>query len=97
MKGRKSNSQEPIKKLPITSHLTDPALPLTGQELANPIPIGNNIWIGGGAILCPGIQIGDNSVIGAASVVTRRIPANVVAAGNPCRVIQSLEPPQSGS
>jgi maltose O-acetyltransferase len=78
-------------------HPTDPTLRLTGQELAAPIRIGNNVWIGGGAILCPGIQIGDNSVIGAGSVVTRQIPANVVAVGNPCRVLKSLESPQPGS
>jgi maltose O-acetyltransferase len=70
----------------------DPSLRLTGQELAAPIRIGNNVWIGGSAILCPGIRI-DNSVIGAGSVVTRDIPANVVAVGNPCWVIKSLDPP----
>nr|WP_279611346.1 DapH/DapD/GlmU-related protein [Thermostichus vulcanus] len=69
---------------------------MTGQELAAPIHIGNNVWIGGGAILCPGIRIGNNTVIGAGSVVTRQIPANVIAVGNPCQVIKSLEPSQSG-
>lgn len=53
-----------------------------------PVCIGNNIWIGGGAIIMPGVTIGDNVVIGAGSVVTRDIPGNVIAYGNPCRVIR---------
>ena len=53
-----------------------------------PVTIGNNVWIGGGAILLPGVTIGDNVVIGAGSVVTKDIPANSVACGNPCRVIR---------
>jgi maltose O-acetyltransferase len=60
------------------------------QEFAKPISLGSDVWIGGGAILCPGVQIGSRSVIGAGSVVTRDIPEGVVAAGNPCRVIRSL-------
>ena len=71
-------------------HPTDPALRRTQQELAAPITIGNTVWIGGGAIICPGVTIGDNTTIGAGSVVTRDIPANVVAVGNPCRVIRSV-------
>ena len=54
-----------------------------------PVTIDNNVWIGGGAILLPGVQIGDNVVIGAGSVVTKDIPANTVACGNPCRVIRT--------
>lgn len=61
-------------------------------ESAKPIAIGSDVWIGGGAILCPGITIGDRSVIGAGSVVTRDIPADVVAAGNPARIIRELPP-----
>lgn len=53
-----------------------------------PVTIGNNVWIGGGAILMPGVTIGDNVVIGAGSVVTRDIPSNTVACGNPCRVMR---------
>lgn len=71
-------------------HPTDPALRLTGRELAAPVKIGNNVWIGGGAIICPGVTIGDNTTIGAGSVVVKSIPANVVAAGNPCRVIRPV-------
>lgn len=62
----------------------------TGFELAHPITIGDNVWIGGGAIIGPGIMIGDNTTIGAGSIVTRDIPANVVAVGNPCRVMRHL-------
>ncbi|RAW02228.1 sugar O-acetyltransferase [Pseudochryseolinea flava] len=63
----------------------------TGLEYAKPITIGEDVWIGGSSILCPGITIGDRSVIGAGSVVTKDIPADVFAAGNPCRVIRSLK------
>lgn len=56
-----------------------------------PVIIGDNVWIGGGAILLPGITIGSNTVIGAGSVVTKDIPSNVVALGNPCRVIRKNE------
>ena len=55
-----------------------------------PVTIGNNVWIGGGAILLPGVTIGDNSTIGAGSVVTKSIPDNCIAAGNPCRVIRKI-------
>ncbi|MFF0187490.1 sugar O-acetyltransferase [Streptomyces sp. NPDC005244] len=59
-------------------------------EAARPITIGNNVWIGGGAIVCPGVTIGDNSVFGAGAVVTRDIPADVVAVGNPARPVREL-------
>ncbi len=60
------------------------------QESAKPIEIGSDVWVGGGAILCPGVRIGSRSVIGAGSVVTREVPAGVFAAGNPCRVIREI-------
>jgi maltose O-acetyltransferase len=60
------------------------------QEFAKPITIGSDVWVGGGAILCPGVRIGDRSVIGAGSVVTRDVPAGVFAAGNPCRVVREI-------
>lgn len=63
-----------------------------GLESARPITIGSDVWVGGGSIICPGVTIGDRSVIGAGSVVTRDIPADTVAAGNPCRVLRSLLP-----
>nr|WP_297459941.1 sugar O-acetyltransferase [uncultured Halomonas sp.] len=62
----------------------------SGIEFGKPIRIGNDVWMGGGAIVCPGISIGDGSVIGAGSVVTRDIPPGVLAAGNPCRVIRPI-------
>ncbi|WP_217585868.1 sugar O-acetyltransferase [Lentibacillus saliphilus] len=63
---------------------------IEGWEHACPITIGDNVWIGGGAIINPGVSIGDNTVIGAGSVVTKDIPANVVAVGNPCRVMRDI-------
>lgn len=59
-------------------------------EAAKPITLGNNVWLGGGVIVCPGVTIGDNSVVGAGAVVTKDIPANVIAAGNPARVIREI-------
>jgi len=59
-------------------------------EYAIPIAIGNNVWIGGGVSILPGVSIGDNSVIGAGSVVNKDIPANVIAVGNPCKVLKKL-------
>ena len=61
-----------------------------GLEYAKPITIGHNVWIGAGVNVMPGVRIGDNSVIGAGSVVTRDVPADVVAAGVPCRVLKSI-------
>lgn len=61
------------------------------QEFAKPITIGKDVWIGGGAILCPGVTIGDRTVIGAGSVVTKTLPEGVVAAGNPCRLLRKLD------
>ena len=60
------------------------------QEAGKPITIGSDVWVGGGAILCPGVTVGSRSVIGAGSVVTRDVPAGVFAAGNPCRVIREI-------
>lgn len=71
-------------------HPTDPTVRETGRELAAPVTIGNNVWIGGGTIICPGVTIGDNTTIGAGSVVTKDIPASVVAVGNPCQVIRHV-------
>lgn len=63
---------------------------ISGIEMGYAIEIGDNVWIGGGAIICPGVKIGANTTIAAGSVVTKDIPANVLAAGNPCRVIREL-------
>lgn len=62
-----------------------------GLEYARPIKVGNNVWIGAQVCVLPGVTIGDNCVIGAGSVVNKDIPANSLAAGNPCRVIRSIE------
>lgn len=62
----------------------------TGLEFARPVVIEEDVWVGGGAIVCPGVTIGAGTVIGAGSVVTRDIPKGVFAAGNPCRVIRTL-------
>ena len=64
----------------------------SGLESGKPVVIGDDVWVGGGAIVCPGVSIGARSVIGAGSVVTRDIPQDVFAAGNPCRVLRSLRP-----
>ncbi len=64
-----------------------------GLEYARPVTIGEDVWIGGSAVICPGVTIGDRSVIGAGSVVTKDIPPDVFAAGNPCRVIREIPPP----
>ncbi len=60
------------------------------KEFAKPIEIGSDCWIGGGAVILPGVKIGSKSVIGAGSVVTRDVPSGVVAAGNPCRVLREI-------
>lgn len=62
----------------------------SGLEYAKPVSIGEDVWVGGSAVICPGVNIGDRSVIGAGSVVTKDIPADVFAAGNPCKVIRKL-------
>lgn len=72
------------------THPTDPDVRVSGLELAAPVRIGNNVWIGGGAIICPGVTIGDDTTIAAGSVVVKDIPARVVAGGNPCRVLKPL-------
>jgi maltose O-acetyltransferase len=73
------------------THPVSVAMRRTGLELGKPITIGDDVWIGGGAIICPGVSIGSGTTIGAGSVVTKDIPAGVVAAGNPCRVIRDAE------
>ncbi len=80
----------PAVQIYTATHPLDAGERRYGLEAGNPVTIDNDVWIGGGAIICPGVTIGDRSVIGAGSVVTRSIPADVVAAGNPCRVIRSL-------
>ena len=71
-------------------HSTDPVERNTRVEWAEPVTIGDNVWIGGSVTILPGVTIGDNVTIGAGSVVTKDIPDNVVAVGNPCKVIKRL-------
>lgn len=73
------------------THPLDAAERASGVEYAKPITIGEDVWIGGSTVICPGVTIGDRSVIGAGSVVTKDIPADVIAAGNPCRVIRPVK------
>lgn len=72
-------------------HSLDADLRAMGYETAKPVRVGNNVWFGGHVCVLPGVTIGDNSVIGAGSVVTRDIPANMLAVGNPCRVVRELK------
>lgn len=72
------------------SHPTDPVIRKSGVEFGKAITIGDNVWIGGDVVLNPGVTIGNNAIIGSGSVVTKDIPANVVAVGNPCRVLRSI-------
>ena len=71
-------------------HAIDPELRQAGVEIAKPVKIGNNVWIGANSVILAGVEIGDNTVIGAGSVVTRSIPSNVVAVGVPCRVMRDI-------
>lgn len=79
----------PAVQIYTATHPMDAAL-RRKQEFAKPIEIGSDAWVGGGAILCPGVKIGSKTVIGAGSVVTRDIPDGVFAAGNPCRVLRAI-------
>ncbi|MBE6241329.1 MAG: sugar O-acetyltransferase [Bacteroidales bacterium] len=71
-------------------HSTDPVERNTRREWAEPVTIGNNVWIGGSVTILPGVTIGNNVTIGAGSVVAKDIPSNTVAVGNPCKVITNL-------
>ena len=72
-------------------HPIDAKQRIEGKESAKPITIGEGVWLGGNVVILPGVTIGDRAVIGAGSVVTKDIPSDVVAVGNPCRVIKNIE------
>ncbi|WP_205752851.1 sugar O-acetyltransferase [Cryptosporangium phraense] len=80
----------PGVQLLTATHPMDPAVRREGWQSGEAITIGNTVWLGGGVIVCPGVSIGDDAVIGAGAVVTRDIPAGAVAVGNPARVIRSV-------
>jgi len=71
-------------------HPIDKDIRIAGLEYGLPITIGNNVWIGGNVVVMPGVHIGDNTIIGSGSVVTKDIPSDVIAAGNPCKVIRKI-------
>lgn len=80
----------PNVQLLTPTHPTEPEPRRAKIEAGEPIVIGDNVWLGGGVIVCPGVTIGENTVVGAGAVVTRDLPANVIAVGNPARVIRSV-------
>jgi maltose O-acetyltransferase len=77
----------PAVQIYTADHPRDPALRRAGYESGSPVHIGSNVWLGGGAIVLPGISIGDDAIIGAGSVVTRDVPSGATVAGNPARAI----------
>jgi len=81
----------PAVQLSTAAHLLEAEARIQGWEVAKPIVIEDNVWLGGGAILLPGVTIGRNAVVGAGAVVSRSVPANTVVAGNPARVIREIE------
>jgi maltose O-acetyltransferase len=80
----------PAVQIYAATHPLSAAERRTGLELGRPVEIGDDVWVGGGAIICPGVRVGARTIIGAGSVVTRDIPEGVLAAGNPCRVIREV-------
>ncbi|MBA4107924.1 MAG: hypothetical protein C0485_19505 [Pirellula sp.] len=80
----------PNVQLLTATHPVESEPRLLKWEGSKPITIGNNVWLGGGVIVCPGVTIGENTVVGAGAVVTQDLPANVVAVGNPAKVIRKL-------
>jgi maltose O-acetyltransferase len=81
----------PNVQLLTATHPLEPGPRRDKWEAAQPIVIGDNVWLGGGVIVCPGVTIGDNTVVGAGSVVTRDLPPDVVAVGSPARVVRRLD------
>ncbi len=80
----------PNVQLLTPTHPVEPEPRRDKWEAAKPITIGDNVWLGGGAIVGPGVSIGENTVVGAGAVVVRNLPANVVAVGNPARVVREI-------
>jgi maltose O-acetyltransferase len=80
----------PNVQLLTPTHPVEPQPRREKWEAAEPITIGDNVWLGGGVIVCPGVSIGENTVVGAGAVVTRDLAADVVAVGNPARVVRRI-------
>lgn len=81
----------PAVQIYTATHPLDWCVRRRGLESARPVEIGSDVWVGGGAIVCPGVRIGDRAVIGAGAVVTKDVPGGVFAAGNPCRTLREVE------
>ncbi|GAA2423918.1 hypothetical protein GCM10010405_02780 [Streptomyces macrosporus] len=86
----------PNVQLLTPTHPVDPEKRRAKWEAAEPITIGDNVWLGGGVVVRSGVTIGENTVVGAGAVVTRDLPANVVAVGNPARVVREIRPDREG-
>jgi maltose O-acetyltransferase len=84
----------PNVQLLTATHPLDPETRRAKWEAGEPIVIGNNVWLGGGVIVCPGVTIGENTVVGAGAVVVKDLPANVIAVGNPARVLREVPAPR---
>ena len=87
----------PAVQIYTAHHPLDAVTRREGLESASAVSIGDNVWIGGGAVICPGVAIGNDAVIGAGSVVTRDVPADSVVAGNPARILREVLPRRDGS
>ena len=83
----------PYVQLLTATHPLEPAARRAKWESGHPIEIGDNAWLGGGAIVCPGVRIGANAVVGAGAVVTRDVPPDTLVAGTPARVIRAIDDP----
>lgn len=83
----------PSVQIYTAGHPLDPQARKDGQEFGKPIMIGDNVWIGGAAILCPGVTIGKNSIVAAGAVVTKDVPPNAVVGGNPAKIIREIKEP----
>ncbi|MER8086012.1 sugar O-acetyltransferase [Streptomyces sp. NPDC087532] len=87
----------PNVQLLTPTHPVEPEPRRAKWEAARPITIGDNVWLGGGVIVCPGVTIGENTVVGAGAVVTKDLPADVVAVGNPARVVREIRAGQESA
>jgi maltose O-acetyltransferase len=82
----------PYVQLLAADHPRDPAARDAGLEFGRPVTIGRNVWIGGGALILPGVTVGDDAIVGAGAVVTRDVPAGATVAGNPARPLRPVDP-----